>query len=200
MLKVKDIMTKEVITVSPEAEIVYATKLLLENRINGVPVTNETGKLVGILCQSDLIAQQKKLPVPSFFSFLDGLITLTSMNQFEKEVQKIAAITVAQAMTPNPVAVRPDTDIEAVAALMVDNNFHTIPVVDEGKLVGIVGKEDILRTLIPRSETQTQNTVVTGHMDRNEQLLFNVVRFVHGGDGCFSRYLNPRRIHGTRIT
>ena len=152
MLKVKDIMTKEVITVSPEAEIVYATKLLLENRINGVPVTNETGKLVGILCQSDLIAQQKKLPVPSFFSFLDGLITLTSMKQFEKEVQKIAAITVAQAMTPNPVAVRPDTDIEAVAALMVDNNFHTIPVVDEGELVGIVGKEDILRTLIPGSE------------------------------------------------
>jgi len=152
MLKVKDIMTKEVITVSPEAEIVYATKLLLENRINGVPVTNETGKLVGIICQSDLIAQQKKLPVPSFFSFLDGLITLTSMKQFEKEVQKIAAITVAQAMTPNPVTVRPDTDIEAVAALMVDNNFHTIPVVDEGELVGIVGKEDILRTLIPRPE------------------------------------------------
>jgi CBS domain-containing protein len=152
MLKVKDIMTKEVITVMPEAEIIYATKLLLENGINGVPVTNETGKLVGILCQSDLIAQQKKLPVPSFFSFLDGLIALTSMKQFEKEVQKIAAITVAQAMTPNPVTVRPDTDIEAVAALMVDNNFHTIPVVDEGELVGIVGKEDILRTLIPRSE------------------------------------------------
>jgi CBS domain-containing protein len=152
MLKVKDIMTKELITVSPETEIVYATKLLLENRINGVPVTNETGKLVGILCQSDLIAQQKKLPVPSFFSFLDGLITLTSMKHFEKEVQKIAAITVAQAMTPNPVTVRPDTEIETVAALMVDNNFHTIPVVDEGELVGIVGKEDILRTLIPRSE------------------------------------------------
>ena len=152
MLKVKDIMTKEMITVSPETEIVHATRLLLENRINGVPVTNETGKLVGILCQSDLIAQQKKLPVPSFFSFLDGLITLTSMKHFEKEVQKIAAITVAQAMTPNPVTVRPDTDIEAVAALMVDNNFHTIPVVDEGGLVGIVGKEDILKTLIPRSD------------------------------------------------
>ena len=151
MLKVKDIMTKELITVSPETEIVHATKLLLENRINGVPVTDETGKLVGILCQSDLIAQQKKLPIPSFFTFLDGLFTLTSMKQFEKQVQKIAATTVAQAMTPNPVAVRPDTDIEGVAALMVDNNFHTIPVMDEGELVGIVGKEDILRTLIPKS-------------------------------------------------
>ncbi|MGD2029568.1 MAG: CBS domain-containing protein [Desulfobacterales bacterium] len=152
MLKVQDIMTKNPITVSPETEIVQATKILLENRINGVPVTDETGKLVGILCQSDLIAQQKKLPVPSFFTFLDGLIPLTSMKQFEKQFQKIAATTVSQAMTPDPVSVKPDTDIEKLAALMVDNNFHTIPVVDRGQLVGIVGKEDILRTIIPKSE------------------------------------------------
>jgi len=152
MLKVKDIMTRELITVSPDTEIVQATKLLLGNRINGIPVTDETGKLVGILCQSDLIAQQKKLPIPSFFTFLDGLITLTSIKQIEKQVQKIAAITVAQAMTPNPVTVQPETDIEKVAALMVDKNFHTIPVVDEGELVGIVGKEDILKTLIPGSD------------------------------------------------
>ena len=146
-------MTKKLITVSPETEIVHATKILLENRINGVPVTDETGKLVGILCQSDLIAQQKKLPVPSFFTLLDGLVPLTSMKYLESQVQKIAAITVAKAMTPNPVAVRPDTGIEEVAALMVDHNYHTIPVVHEGELVGIVGKEDILRTLIPRSKT-----------------------------------------------
>jgi CBS-domain-containing membrane protein len=154
MLKVKEIMTKEVITVSPETEIANATKLLLKNRINGVPVTDETGKLVGILCQSDLIAQQKKLPIPSFFTFLDGLITTTSMKQIEKQVRKIAATTVAHAMTPNPTAVHSDTDIEEVATFMVDKSFHTIPVVDEGKLVGIVGKEDILRTLLPGSKAE----------------------------------------------
>jgi len=154
MLKAKDIMTKAVITVSPDMEIVHAAKILLENRINGAPVVDETGKLVGILCQSDLIAQQKKLPIPSFFTFLDGLITLTSMKQMEKEVQKIAAVTVAQAMTPDPMTVQPDTDIEAVAALMVDQSFHTIPVVEEGELLGIVEKEDILKTLMPRSEAE----------------------------------------------
>ena len=152
MIKVKDIMTTNVITVTPQTEIVQATKLLLENHINGVPVTDEKGKLVGILCQSDLIAQQKKLPVPSFFTLLDGLVPLTSMKYLESQVQKIAAITVAQAMTSKPVAVQPDSSIEEVAALMVDNNFHTIPVVHKGELVGIIGKEDILRTLIPRSK------------------------------------------------
>jgi CBS domain-containing protein len=152
MIKVKDIMTTNVITVTPQTEIVQATKLLLENHINGVPVTDETGKLVGILCQSDLIAQQKKLPVPSFFTLLDGLVPLTSMKYLESQVQKIAAITVAQAMTSKPVAVQPDSSIEEVAALMVDNNFHTIPVVHKGELVGIIGKEDILRTILPRSK------------------------------------------------
>ena len=154
MLKAKDIMTKAVITVSPDMEIVHAAKILLENRINGVPVVDETGELVGILCQSDLIAQQKKLPIPSFFTFLDGLIALTSTKQLERQVQKIAAVTVAQAMTTDPVTVQPDTDIEAVAALMVDQSFHTIPVVEGGELLGIVGKEDILKTLMPGSKIE----------------------------------------------
>jgi CBS-domain-containing membrane protein len=151
MLTVKDIMKTDIISVSPETEITYATKLLLENHINGVPVIDKNGKLVGIICQSDVIAQQKKLPIPSFFSFLDGFISLSSMKNLEKEVKKISAIAVSQAMTPNPVTVRPDTVIEVVAALMVDSNYHTIPVVEGGKLVGIVGKEDVLSTLVPRN-------------------------------------------------
>lgn len=153
MLKVKDIMTTEVITVSPESNIFSAAGILLENHINGVPVVDDTGKLVGIICQSDLIAQQKKLPVPSFFTFLDGLFTTSSMKQIEKQIKKIAAITVSQAMTPNPVTVRQDMDIEVVAGLIVDNGFHTIPVTDGEKLVGVVGKEDILRTLISSAST-----------------------------------------------
>jgi len=85
--------------------------------------------------------------VPTIFSLLEGYIQISS-RKIEKQVQKIAALTVAEAMTPDPVSVQPDTGINAVAALMVDNNFHTLPVVDGTKLVGIVGKEDVLRTLI----------------------------------------------------
>ena len=105
---------------------------------------------MGILCQSDIIAQQKKLPVPSLFTFLDGYINLSSMKGLEKEVRKIAAITVRDAMTPKPVTVNPDSSIETVAALMVDHNLHTLPVVENDRLVGVVGKEDVLKTLIPK--------------------------------------------------
>ena len=147
MLKAKDIMSANPITVTPDMEIINAAKTLLENRINGVPVI-EKGKLVGILCQSDLISQQKKFPMPSLFTFLDGFIPLQSNKDIEKTVKKIAATVVRDAMTLNPVTVTPDTDIEEIAGLMIDKNFHTIPVVEKNKLVGIIGKEDILNTLI----------------------------------------------------
>jgi len=147
----EEIMTTDVITVSPNTEIAKAAKIMTEKRINGLPVV-DSGKLVGILCQSDLIAQQKKFPIPSLFTFLDGYISLTSEKHLEKEVQKIAAATVDQAMTPHPVTVSPSTPIEEIASLMVDRNFHTLPVLVEGTLVGIVGKEDLLKLLLPESD------------------------------------------------
>ncbi len=148
MITVKDIMTADLITLTPDLDITRAAEILLENRINGAPVVDDSGRLVGILCQSDLIVQQKKLPLPTVFTFLDGLIQLSSRKQLEKQVRKIAALTVAEAMTTDVISVKPDTRLETVAALMVDNNFHTLPVLDEGRLVGIVGKEDVLRTLL----------------------------------------------------
>ena len=149
MITVRDIMTTDLITVTPDMDIAGAAKILLDNRINGAPVVDKNGSLLGILCQSDLINQQKKFPIPTLFTFLDGVIQLPSMKQIEKQVSKIAALTVAEAMTPKPVTVTPDTHIETVAALMVDNNFHTLPVTEGSKLVGIIGKEDVLRTLLP---------------------------------------------------
>lgn len=148
MQTAKDIMTHDVITVSPDTDITQATRILLENRINGLPVVDAKHRLVGIVCQSDMIAQQKRIPLPSLFTLLDGYITLTSAKQFEKEVQKIAATRVEQAMTPKPVTVSPDTPLEDIASLMVGKKLHTLPVVDQGKLVGIIGKEDMLRTLM----------------------------------------------------
>jgi len=157
MLKVKDIMTREIITVSPETEIVNAAKILLEKRINGLPVIDAFGRLVGVLCQSDLVAQQMSIPIPSVFTLLDGYIPLTIIKRIDKEVEKIAALTVKQAMTPNPVTVGPETGIEDVAKLMVDKKYHTLPVMEGDKVVGIVGKKDVLKTLL--SEPQTKEDI-----------------------------------------
>ncbi len=149
MLKAKEIMKKEVMTVSADTKITEAARLLLDNHVNGLPVVDNKGRVIGIVCQSDLITQQEKAPLPSFFTLLDSFIPLTSYKNLEKEVQKIAAVTVEKAMTPDPVTVDPETTLEEIATIMVRKKIHTLPVVDQGRLVGIIGKEDVLRTLMP---------------------------------------------------
>lgn len=148
MLKAKDIMTRKVTAVAPETKIAEAARILLENHFNGLPVVDKEGLLRGIICQDDLIVQQKKLPLPTVFTLLDGIIPLSSPGHIEKEVQKMAATTVGEAMTPRVVTIDIETPVEEIATLMVSKNIHTLPVMEKGKLVGIVGKEDILRTLM----------------------------------------------------
>ena len=152
MLKAKDIMTRDVISVTPKTGVTDIARLLLEKRFNGVPVVNQNGDLVGLICQSDLIAEQKKLPIPSVFAILDAFIPIYPPGKTAKEIQKIAAMKASQAMTPNPVTVGPEAGIDEIASIMVNKSIHTIPVLEGGKLVGIIGKEDILRTLVSSSK------------------------------------------------
>ena len=148
MIRAQDIMSRDVVTLPAQLDFATAARILLDNHFNGAPVVDDQGRLLGILCQSDLVAQHKRLPVPTLFTLLDSFVRLTPTKQLEKQVRKIAALTVAEAMTPDPITVSPDTGIETIAGLMVDSNLHTLPVVEEDKLVGVIGKEDVLKTLI----------------------------------------------------
>lgn len=147
-LTARDIMTSTPVTVSPETSVTEASRILLDNRFNGLPVVDAAGTLLGIICQSDLVMQHKKFHVPSFFFLLDGFIPLQSPKKMEEQLERMSAATVGQAMTAHPRAIAPDTPLEQIADLMVDDKYHTLPVVENGKLVGVVGKEDVLRTLV----------------------------------------------------
>ncbi|MCK5165539.1 MAG: CBS domain-containing protein [Desulfobacula sp.] len=150
MINARDIMETNVISVTPDTEISRAVKILLDNHINGVPVVNDKNEVMGILCQSDLIYQQKEMPIPPIFAILDSIIPLSSSKKLEESFKKISAITVEQAMVKNPVTVTADAPVSEIASLMVEKHFHTLPVVDGKKLLGIIGKEDILKTLISK--------------------------------------------------
>jgi predicted transcriptional regulator len=147
MLKAKDIMSTDCITLTPDTDITEAAKTLLEKKINGAPVVDE-GTVVGVLCQSDLVAQQKKVTLPSFFTLLDGVFPLSSHDELEREMTKIAATKVSEAMTPTPTFINPETSIEDIATMMANEKLYTLPVIDNGALVGVVGKEDVLKTLL----------------------------------------------------
>ena len=147
MLTAKELMTTDCITLAPDTDIASAAKILLDNNINGAPVL-DGDTVVGVLCQSDLVAQQKKITIPSFFTLLDGVFPISSHEELEKEMTKIAATTVAEAMTPAPTFITSATSIEDVATMMANEKLYTLPVLDNGKLVGVVGKEDVLKTLL----------------------------------------------------
>ena len=147
MKTTQEIMTRDVVTVTPDTDINEAARMLLEKGFNGLPVLDGQGALQGIICQSDLVAQQREFPLPSIFTVLGGFVALTSLSQLQRAVDKMAATKVGQAMTLNPVTVSPNTPVNKLADLMVEKKFHTIPVLENGKLVGVVGKKDILRLL-----------------------------------------------------
>lgn len=148
MTTAEDLMTRDPIRVYPDTDISEAIHLLLDKNINGIPVVDQEDNLVGIICQSDLVAMQKKIPLPSMFTVLDSILPLSSTAKMDREIKKIAATRVEDAMTPDPLAVKKDTSLEDLAQIMVDKKYHTLPVAEGGKLVGVVGKADVLKTLV----------------------------------------------------
>ncbi|MBM3299838.1 MAG: CBS domain-containing protein [Deltaproteobacteria bacterium] len=147
MTKVADVMTRDVITVTPKTSLNELAKILLEHNINGVPVVDDQGKVLGVVCESDLVNQNKPLHIPTVFVILDSVIPLDNPWRLNKEFKRIMATTVEEIYSCPAVCVAPDTDLSEVARLMADKKYYTLPVVAEGKLVGVVGKADVIRSL-----------------------------------------------------
>lgn len=141
-----DIMTPSPVTVSPQTTLREAARLLLDGHFNGLPVV-EGDRLVGMLTQSDLISLDKKLEVPSFFLLLGGAIPLQMPGKFERDLRRMAAATVGEIMSNSPFSITPQTSVEEIATIMVEKRFYTLPVVEEERIVGIVGMEDLLKRL-----------------------------------------------------
>lgn len=147
MLQARDIMTKEVVTVNPQLPVLELARLLAEKKINGVPVVDDAGQLVGVVTQSDLIDRARKFELPLVITILDAHFYLERPGTFKKNLEKMIGNRVADLMTSPPITISPDLTVEEIAAIMAHKKVHTLPVVAEGKLVGIIGKIDIIRAL-----------------------------------------------------
>ena len=141
-----DIMTAAPVTVSPGTTLHDAAKLLLDGHFNGLPVV-EGGRLVGMLTQSDIVSMDRKVKAPGFFLLLGGYIPMQMPGQFSRDIQRMAATTVGEIMSPDPFTITPQTTAEEIADIMVEKRYYSLPVVDNGSLVGIVGMEDMLKRL-----------------------------------------------------
>jgi len=147
MLYARDIMTTEVLTVSPETSIAELSKTLENRQIGGVPVVDKDGRLVGVITQSDLLERARDLEMPPAVNILDFHFYLQIPSHLLRKVEKMLGTSVGDCMTPDPVTVAPDTPVSQIAALMAKQKVHTIPVVKAGKIVGIIGKMDLVRAM-----------------------------------------------------
>lgn len=144
----RDIMTPDPRTVARELPVTDAARLMAENRIGALPVL-EGEKLIGIVTEGDLIMQEVKIEYPTYIHLLDGFIMYPpSTAKFESELKKAVGATVGDVMTSEPVTVQAATSIEDLATLMVEREVSRVPVLDGEKLVGIVSKGDIVRSLV----------------------------------------------------
>ncbi len=143
-----DIMTSNVITVKKETPLTELAKILYEHHINGVPVVDDDGALIGIICESDLIRRDRKLHIPTVIAIFDWVLYLQGPKAFEKEIRRISATTVGDLYTKDVITVSEKTPVEEIATIMSQKRVYTIPVVDEGRLVGVIGKADLIRALI----------------------------------------------------
>ena len=147
MLKARDIMTKEVVTVTPQTGVRELAALLLERKISGAPVVDEAGKVLGVVTESDLVFLNKKVHLPTAVAILDAFVFLESPGRMEQEFKKLAGSKVGDICSQQLISVTPDTELEELATLMAEQKMHTLPVMEGGTLVGVIGKTDIIRTI-----------------------------------------------------
>jgi CBS domain-containing protein len=146
-VQAKDIMTKRVQTVRPETTVKALALFLLKHQISGAPVMDRAGKLVGIVTEDDLIFRDANVHLPTVVTVFDSVIYLESPRKYEQELQKIIGGKVADLMSRDVQTIAPELELSAIATIMHERHRHLLPVVRAGKLVGIVGKADVVRAI-----------------------------------------------------
>ncbi len=147
MLKAKDIMTKDVITVKPATTVEDFARLLIKHGISGVPVVDDNENLIGVVTENDLIRKNSRLHIPTVLRLFDAFITIGT-SKLEVEIKKMASSTVGEICIRNVITVGDETSMEDVATIMTEKNVHLLPVLKEGKLVGIIGKKDLIKGVV----------------------------------------------------
>jgi CBS domain-containing protein len=165
-MRVEDVMTRDVITVGPETTVHEAAALMVTRGVSGLPVVDDAGHVVGVVSEGDLILRQRgRRSHPWWRGFLDDGETLA------REYQKHAGTTVRDVMTRSVVCVSPRLPIESVAVILDERRIRRVPVVDLGRLVGIVSRGDLIRALAceplrPSGASRSQGELVREFKDR----------------------------------
>ena len=145
---VAEIMTANPTTVSPQTSLQEAIRILADKKISGLPVVDDSGKLVGVISETDLTWQATGVDAPPYVMFLDSVIYLQNPAKHNQEVHKALGQTVKEAMSDRPVTIQEDKLVREAARIMHEKKLRRLPVVNsQSQLVGIITQGDVIRMM-----------------------------------------------------
>ena len=153
-MKVRDIMTPDVLTVKADTSVNDVAKLLGQRDISGVPVVDDQRHVIGIITELDLIVRNTRLEMPRFIEVLDwGRIPLERPGHLRERLQHMLGTEARDVMTAKVITIEPDAEVEDLAELMVKQRVNPVPVVDaDGRLIGIVSRADLVDMMAAQLE------------------------------------------------
>lgn len=149
-------MTTQVVTVGPLASVARVAQLMVQHNLTGVPVVKKDS-VVGIVTDSDLVSQKSNIHPPQFLSALHSFIMLRSSASVEAEIQKLLGSKAEHIMTSPVISLKSSDPISRLATKMVETKANPIPIIDNGKLVGIVSRHDLLKLIAREQATLSKN-------------------------------------------
>lgn len=152
-MKARDIMTTEVVTLAPDTPIRQIARTFRRLGITGAPVV-EAGQIIGIVTEIDLIARHARPHTPRYLPLLDAHIPLGGQREYREIVRRVLGLTARDIMTVPVKTVNADDDLEVVATLMVESKANPVPVLEDDRLVGIIGHTDLIQHLEEAADTE----------------------------------------------
>jgi CBS domain-containing protein len=147
-LHARDVMTADLATISPKATVIEAAKLMLDQRVSGLPVVDDDGRLVGVISEGDLL---RRVEIGTEAECSGAFFSSELARQFAKSYGQY----VEDVMTAKVASVVANTPLVEIARLLQLMQLKRVPVTDGGKLVGIVSRADVLRVLVKSAVTAT---------------------------------------------
>lgn len=155
MITAKDIMSTEIISVKLDTPVKEMARIMAEKRVRCLPVFDDENRLMGVVTEEDLVHQDARVHFPTFFHFLESYIVLpTSLKKFEEDLKKAVGSRAEEVMDTNYPTVYPHSILSEIASRMVEKDLEYVLVVDEGELVGIITRADVVRTLAEGEEAR----------------------------------------------
>ncbi len=154
-MNASDVMVRNVITIGPKALVSEAAKLLSENDISAIPVVDDQGNVVGIISEADLMRREEIGTEKKHYGWLEAVMPATMLaNEFAKS----HGMKVEEVMSAHAISANADTPLAEIATLLERNRIKRVPIIEQGKIVGIVSRANLVQALASTTSVITKTT------------------------------------------